>query len=252
MAAYERSAVAATNSSPSGVAPTPPSEPQSRRNPHVSSLTRHLKGLRPVSPFRPRKRPRRRRKSRGRNGETQGGLNPAPPKAAPKKHSTAPPGHPGPDGGPRNRPRNGRQTATRADGQYPMPSHPDPRPRSSPSATATRTELGIERVRPAERRPEDRSARTARTRTPGGAVCGRPRRTTGTEPHRNALITAGRRTPPGTPPAGRATPRPRAPRAARLATHSVPPPATAVAATMPVPCPPYPLGPPRPAGVRVR
>ncbi len=55
-----------------------------QRNPHVSSFTRHLKGLRPVSPFRPRKRPRRRRKSRGRNGETKGASTPRAP--ARQKH----------------------------------------------------------------------------------------------------------------------------------------------------------------------
>ncbi|MEU4435592.1 hypothetical protein AB0F65_33380, partial [Nocardia rhamnosiphila] len=36
-----------------------------RRNPHASSFTRHLEGLRPVSPFRPRKRRSRRLESRG-------------------------------------------------------------------------------------------------------------------------------------------------------------------------------------------
>jgi hypothetical protein len=45
--------------------------------PHASSFARHLEGLRPVSPFRPRKRRSRRLESRGRNGETFGGLNPA-------------------------------------------------------------------------------------------------------------------------------------------------------------------------------
>ncbi len=46
-----------------------------RRHPHASSLTRHLKGLRPVSPFRPRKRMREARVSRPKRRD-QGGLNP--------------------------------------------------------------------------------------------------------------------------------------------------------------------------------
>ncbi len=44
--------------------------------PHASSFTRHLKGLRPVSPFRPRKRMSEARVSRPKRRD-QGGLNPA-------------------------------------------------------------------------------------------------------------------------------------------------------------------------------
>jgi hypothetical protein len=54
--------------------------------PHASSFARHIEGLRPVSPFRPRKRRSRRLESRGRNGETQGASTPRAP--ARQIHST--------------------------------------------------------------------------------------------------------------------------------------------------------------------
>ncbi len=72
--------------------------PRMLTQPHVSSFTRHLKGLRPVSPFRPRKRPREAQVSRPKRRDTRGpqprarqrAKNTAPSRASPHVHLREP------------------------------------------------------------------------------------------------------------------------------------------------------------------
>ncbi len=176
-----------------------------RRNPHASSFTRHLEGLRPVSPLGRRcstvarygrptaHRMSRRLESRGRNGEIEGASTPRRRRRR-QKHSTftnKPTHLP-----PRASPLLPYETAA-----TPSQSKPTPPPaRASPFRTL------------------------ARSPQPVSSTHGTP-------------FTGGRRTPPETRPGGRVALRPRVPPGARPGTHWVPPPATADAAAVPGPSP---------------